>query len=465
MSDYSISELERWNEKIEEIAKECGLDYYEQEFEIVSYDDMIGYEAYVGMPSHYPHWSYGKSYERIKTLHRYNLSGLPYEMVINSDPSIAYLMKDNTLLLQILTIAHVYGHNDFFKNNRLFRDGTRAHYTVEMFKNHATRVREYISDPGIGYKKVEKILNAAHAMKLHVSRIANEKRISDEEKKKQIIEKNQPKNSDFRFLDYEKRDLDDSKLMAKINKIPLEPEDDILFFMLKYGKHSDWEKDLINIAREEALYFIPQIETKVMNEGWASYWHYNILNKLELPQGLHVEFLKRHNQVIKPQIGGINPYYIGFKIFEDLYKRYKDNPNKIFEVREIERDHSFIKRYLTEELCKEMNLFSYKKRARDYVITDVSDEKGWKEVRDTFARSVGMGSVPLIKVVEWAKKDNTLILEHVYDGRELELNYANETIKHLVDLWEGKIMISTYIDNSRKVIICDERKKVTMVNA
>jgi stage V sporulation protein R len=386
-------------------------------------------------------------------------------MVINSDPCIAYLMKDNTLLLQILTIAHVYGHNDFFKNNRLFKEGTRAHYTVEMFKNHATRVREYISDPGIGYKKVEKILNAAHALKLQVSRIANEKIISDEEKREHIYIKNVPQRTEFDFLNSKRGEFDDSQLVTKLNKIPLEPEEDVLYFMMKYGKYSDWERDLVSIAREEALYFIPQIETKVMNEGWASYWHYNILNKLELPQGLHVEFLKRHNQVIKPQMGGINPYYVGFKIFEDLHKKYKDNPEKIFEVRLLERDQSFIRRYLTEELCKEMNLFSYKKRARDYVISEVADERGWKEIRNTLAKSVGMGGVPLIKVVEWAKKDNTLILEHVYDGRELELNYANETIKHLVDLWDGKVMLSTYLDNSRKIIICDERKKVTMVNA
>ena len=128
MSDYSIKELEMWNRRIEEIVSEMGLDCYEQEFELVSYEDMSAYEAYSGMPSHYPHWSFGKAYERIRTLNKYNLSGLPYEMVINSNPCIAYLMKDNSLLLQILTMAHVYGHNDFFKCNRLFRTGTRASY-------------------------------------------------------------------------------------------------------------------------------------------------------------------------------------------------------------------------------------------------------------------------------------------------------------------------------------------------
>ena len=171
MADFSLKELEYWNERIEKIAVDSGLNFYNQEFEIINYEDMIGYESYVGMPSHYPHWSYGKSFERIKTLHKYNLTGLPYEMVINSNPCIAYLMKDNSLLVQILTIAHVYAHNDFFKNNRLFNKGTKAEYAVETFKNHANRIRDYISDPSIGYAKVEKILNAAHAVKLQTERI------------------------------------------------------------------------------------------------------------------------------------------------------------------------------------------------------------------------------------------------------------------------------------------------------
>lgn len=463
MSDYSIKELESWNIKIEKIAKEEGLDFYEQEFDIVSYEDMIGYEAYIGMPSHYPHWSYGKSYERIKTLHRYNLSGLPYEMVINSDPCIAYLMKDNTLLLQILTIAHVYGHNDFFKNNRLFKEGTRAGYTVEMFKNHANRVREYISDPGIGYKKVEKILNAAHSLKFQISRIINERRLSEEEEKSELMSRFQKPRSEYPFLESANERNNENKI--DVNKIPLEPEEDILWFIIKYGKHEDWEKDLMSIAREEALYFMPQIETKIMNEGWASYWHYNILKKLNLPQGLYLEFLKRHNQVIMPHLGRINPYYVGFKIFEDIVERENGDLNKIFEIREIERDSSFIRRYLTEQLCSEMDLFEYGKKGRDYLISEVSDEEGWKKIRNNLAESTGVGGIPVIRINEWIKNENTLVLEHVYDGRELEMSYANETLKHLHDLWGGKIMLMTYIEKSKRIVVCDDRKRITLINA
>lgn len=463
MAEFSLKELEMWNEKIEKVARGFGLDFYETEFEIVSYEDMICYETYIGMPSHYPHWSFGKAYERTKTLHRLNLTGLPYEMVINSNPCIAYLMKDNTLLLQILTIAHVYGHNDFFKNNRLFKLGTKADYTVEMFKNHADRIRGYIADPGIGYPRVEKILNAAHAIRYQTTRTVGQKRISEEEKRKALLERLQKPKSDYPLLDAPEEKRDDG--YVKLKNIPIEPEEDLVWFLIKYSRLNSWEKDILEIAREEAMYFLPQIETKIMNEGWASYWHYTILNKLNLEQGLHFEFLKRHNQVIRPFGGQINPYYVGFKIFEDLIKRYPDNPKKIFEVREVERDQSFLRRYLTYELCQEMNLFEFKKKGHEYYVSQVSDEDGWKEIRDTLASSVGMGGIPVIKVIEWVQKDNTLILEHEYDGKELELNYAYETLKHVMDLWDGKVMLITYLDDKRKIITCDENKKVTLVNA
>jgi stage V sporulation protein R len=459
LADYSIKELIEWNEKIEEIARSSGLDCYDQEFEIVSYEEMISYEAYTGMPSHYPHWSYGKAFERIRSLHKYNLTGLPYEMVINTNPCIAYLMKDNTLLLQILTIAHVYGHNDFFKNNRLFRMATCAEYTAEMFKNHANRIREYIKDPGIGYARVEKILNSAHALRYQTSRTIGIKRISEEEIMKKISESAENLKREYPLL--EPKVKESPAIVPDLKKIPIEPEEDILLFLSTYGRFEDWERDIINIVRNETLYFIPQIETKIMNEGWASYWHYTILNKLELPQGLQLEFLKRHNQVVLPHEGQINPYYLGFKIFQHLVDSYPEDPQKIFEVRSIERDESFIRRYLNYDLCREMNLFEYIKRGNEYLVSETPDEEGWKSIRDTLAQNAGLGGIPVIKVLEFVKKDNSIMLEHEYDGRELELNYAYETLKHIKDLWEGRVMLKTVIDGKQKIIICDEQKKIS----
>src|ERR1051325_3967042 len=168
-TEYSIADLEGWNDRIVELVQQVGLDPFPQEFEVCDYEDMLSYMVYSGMPSHYPHWSYGKNFEKLKTLYEYGVSGLPYEMVINSNPSIAYLMRDNSLALQVLTIAHVYGHNDFFKNNFTFRS-TRAEYTIETFKGHANRVRQYIEDPSIGLERVEAILAAAHALSLQCRR-------------------------------------------------------------------------------------------------------------------------------------------------------------------------------------------------------------------------------------------------------------------------------------------------------
>lgn len=461
MSDYSMKELREWNDKIELVARNAGLDFFDQEFEIVTYDDMMSLEAYSGMPSHYPHWSFGKACDRLRTFNKYNLAGLPYEMVINSNPSIAYLMKDNTLLLQILTIAHVYAHNDFFKNNRLFKEGTQASQTVEMFKNHADRIREYISDPSIGYGGVEKFLNAAHALRFQLCRNPGTTRLKEEEKRKKLIDKYTKQNEQNPLLNPVIRSLG---LPEEIRKIPPEPEDDLLFFLCTYGQLEEWQRDILDIVRCENAYFVPQIETKIMNEGWASYWHYKLLNSLGLSQSLYIEFLKRHNQVVRPVEGRINPYFLGFRMFQDIEKRYKEDTNKIFEIRSVERDESFIRKYLTYELCGELNLFEYVKVGAELYVSEVSDEQGWKKIRDTLAASCGMGMIPAIQVLELVKKDNSLLLEHCFDGRELELSYAYETLKYMVDIWGGKVLLQTKVDNKKKIICCDENKKITLLN-
>ncbi|NLU50297.1 MAG: SpoVR family protein [Syntrophomonadaceae bacterium] len=447
MSDFTVKELQEWNERIEELAAREGLDFYPQEFEICSYEDMLNYEAYLGMPARYPHWSFGKAFERRKTFYRYNLVGLPYEMVINSNPCIAYLMKDNTLLLQILTMAHVYAHNDFFKNNRLFREGTRAELALEMFKNHAQRVRSYVHDPSIGYEKVERVLDAAHSIRYQTARVIGEKRLTRKEQKKRLLEGMNRPRGEHHLLEIRRE-----QPVPDLHKIPLEPEEDVLGFIAEYGNLEEWEKDIINIVSEETIYFIPQIETKIMNEGWASYWHYHLLNKLELPQGLHLEFLKRHNLVVRPFTGNINPYYLGFMMFADLAKKNHDDSGFVFKVRETERDQSFIRRYLTRELCQEMNLFEYHKRQNDYVVTEISDEKGWKNIRDTLATIAGMGAVPVIKVKEMSVSSRMLVLEHEYDGRDLDLTYALETLRYVANLWGGKVMLYTYVKSSPRIL-------------
>lgn len=441
--DYRIADLEYYNRLIEEAAGEFGLDAYPQEFEICNYEDMLSYEAYSGMPSRYPHWSFGKAWERKKTFYRYNLIGLPYEMVINSNPCLAYLMKENTLALQVLTIAHVYGHNDFFKNNRLFKAGSRADYTVEMFKSHASRISDYIADPSIGYERVERILDAAHALRFQIYRISQEKHLSPEEIREAHMEKY--------FKSLSNKDLaarlTSGEEQPNWDKIPLEPEEDILLFLLRNARLSEWEKDIINIVRSEAQYFIPQIETKIMNEGWACFWHYKILNHLDLPQSLYLEFIKRHNQVIASRPGVLNPYYLGFKMFSKL----EQEGQEIFHIREQERDVSFIRRYLDQDLGQELNLLEFQKEKHDYVVREISDERGWKKIRDTLIMNVGMNAIPVIRVMEMDRA-KILHLEPEWDGRELLLDYAHQTIKYLARLWGNKVRLRVQINGEFKIL-------------
>lgn len=446
--EYRLQELEDYSRRLEELAAENDLDCYPQEFELVSYEDMLAHEAYLGMPARYPHWSFGKAYERRKTFYRYNLVGLPYEMVINSSPCLAYLMKDNTLLLQILTMAHVYGHNDFFKNNRLFREGTRAEYALEMFKGHADRVRQYISDPSIGYERVERILNAAHALRFQVYRVIGEKHLDQEQLEQRLMEKLNPPAPEHPLLETPRQPppLD-------LKKIPLQPQEDLLLFLIEHSKLTDWEKDLLTIVREESLYFLPQVETKIMNEGWASFWHFRLISQLNLEQGQYLEFIKRHNQIICPLEGGLNPYHLGYRIFEKL-EQEKGLPF-IFQVRREDRDASFLARFLDQELCRELHLFAYRKRGREYTITEVADERGWKTIRNALVAMTGVNNIPSIRVIEVGARNRILYLEHEYDGRELQLDYAHQTLKYIAQLWGGVVRLKTIVRNTPQLLESD----------
>lgn len=463
MADYSIADLERWDERIREKAAEFGLDCYPQEFEMCDHTDMLGYMAYSGMPSHYPHWSYGKSYEKLKTLYDYGVSGLPYEMVINSSPALGYLMRDNSLCLQILTIAHVYGHNDFFKNNFNFKQ-TRAEFTIGTFKAHAQRVRSYIEDPSIGTERVEGTLDAAHALSLQMRRNRAVRKLSDDEERERLLAAAQPPPDPFhkihRPAEYHPPDL---------RKVPAAPEEDLLLFIRDHNPYlGDWQRDLLTIVHEEACYFLPQIETKIMNEGWASYWHRAILNALELPSELHLEFLVRHNQVVRPHPGGLNPYHIGLKMWDEI-KRMHDEPTSeeiaergrpsrsgtyaLFATREADRDASFLRRYLSEPMMRELDLFQYEQRNEDYVVTNVADRDGWRQVKETLLRSVGTGTIPVIKITD-ADFGGTrsLYLVHEHDGRDLLLEYAERTLQHLHRLWGREVACETFI-NGKKTLL------------
>ena len=257
----TVEELEPWDEKILELVERYKLKCYPQEYEICDHNEMIGYMAYSGMPSRYSHWSFGKGFERQKTLYDYGVSGLPYEMVINSSPCVAYLMRDNSLLLQILTMAHVYGHNDFFANNFTFTSGIDARFTLEMFKNHGSRVDSYIEDPSIGIDQVEDVLDHAHSLSLQCSRNLAIKKLTNEEQRIRKWEAAQEPEDPYRNIHPKKE-----YVAPELNKVPLEPEEDILSFVAEYNPYlPEWKRDLLRLVEKESKYFIPQIETKIMN--------------------------------------------------------------------------------------------------------------------------------------------------------------------------------------------------------
>src|ERR671924_1354200 len=466
---YSIHDLQEWNQRILELVQRFGLDPYPQEFEICDYEQMLSYMVYSGMPSHYPHWSYGKAFEKLKTLYAYGLSGLPYEMVINSNPCIAYLMRDNTLALQILTIAHVYGHNDFFKNNFTFRT-IRSEFTIETFKAHANRVRRYVEDPSIGLEKVERILDAAHALSMQCQRNLSIRKETAEEQQEKRLRESEPSPDPFRSIHRPK-----PYVPPDLNKVPLYPDQDLLLFIRDHNlRFAEWEKDLLTIVHEEAQYFIPQIETKIMNEGWASFWHKRIMDALELPQKLQLEFIVRHTQVLRPTPGSINPYHVGMKVWEDIEKRWdhptaeeieeygprkKTSKEKLFEVREVERDTSFLRRYLTEELIRELNLFEYQSRGNEKVVSRVADEENWQGIKETLLQNVGTGTIPVIKVEDADYNNNrTLLLKHAHDGRDLQLEYAEKTLKYVHQLWGRDVALETLLDNRSTLLTFSDGK-------
>ena len=430
MSDWTERDLLHWDEKILRVAEDLGLDWHPIDYEIIDYQEMLGAMAYTGLPTHYRHWSYGKEYERTHTLYNMGQTGLPYEMIINSNPSIAYLMRENALYIHLLTMAHCVGHSDFFKNNRMFSE-TNPNHIIDKFKAASKYVRTLIEDPSIGIDKVEVILDAAHSIKYQVPRYSGIK----------------PKTH-AEILELEKLKMKgDSTYTPNLDKIPLRPEYNVLRFVADHSKHlKDWERNLILIVEESSTYFIPQALTKVMNEGWACTIHYKIINELNLPDNLYLPFVKLHNQVVRPHLGELNPYHLGFKLFENIISKH--GFEEAMTVRQVHNDISFLRFYLDEEFMQKMNYFSYsfKKSKKSITIDEISDEDGWEKVRDALIRNIGLNRIPIVYVDE-IEKDNTLSIIHEHDGRDLDIQYASKVYEHLETLWGDNVKLISLVEN------------------
>jgi len=428
--DYKLEDLKVWDDKIVNLAKGHKLDWYELDYEVIDYQEMIGAMVHHGMPSMYSHWSFGKSFEQ--TMNRYNvgMEGLPYELIINSDPSLAYLMRENPLYLQILIMAHCVGHSDFFKNNRMFKS-TRPESVIQRLRAAKKRIQSYVENQHIGIEKVERTIDACQALQFQTTKYGQVRRSHEEMYAEYVEMINNDK--DGRYKDF------------NMDLYPLEPDYDLLGFIEENANIPDWQRDIIHVCREEGQYFWPQIQTKIMNEGWASYWHYTLCHELDLPGELHLPIVKMHNAVVRPHIGAINPYHLGFHLFQKIKERH--GIEECFLAREVCYDVSFLRQYLTEEDCIELNLFSYSAKKRiGITVDDVSDERGWKQVKEDLISQVAGGSIPVVYVDE-LKRDGLLVVRHEHDGRDLELNHAKEVVEHIKYLWNDSIRFYTMIED------------------
>jgi stage V sporulation protein R len=430
MSDWTVADLQKWDDKICRVGEDFGLDWFPIDYEIIDYAEMLGAMAYTGLPTHYRHWSYGKEYERTHTLYNMGQTGLPYEMIINSNPSIAYLMRENALYIHILTMAHCVGHSDFFKQNRMFAHTDPANIIVS-FKSAAKYVRQLIEDPSIGIDRVEKILDAAHSIKYQVPRYPGIKYKSRAE-----------------LIEIEKDKMAENvNYSPDLSKVPLRPEYNLLRFIAENSKHlEEWERNLILIVEESSKYFIPQALTKVMNEGWACTIHQKIINELNLPDSLYLPFIKLHNQVIRPHLGQLNPYHLGYKLFQKIIE--EKGFDEAMTIREVHNDITFLRFYMDEEFMKDNNYFSYSfdKSKQSSVVDDISDGEGWENVRDAMIGNVGLNRLPVVFVDE-VEKDNTLCLVHEHDGRDVELNYARKVFEFIEILWGDNVKLITIVED------------------
>jgi len=434
MSDWTMEQLKEWDDRICEIAQGYGLDWFPIDYEVCDYYEMIGHMSYHGMPSHFNHWSFGKSFERTHSMYNAGASGLPYELIINSNPSIAYLMRQNELFLQILIMAHCVGHSDFFKNNRCFKD-TDPKNVVSRMRNAKKRIQGYIEDTSIGIDKVERFIDNLQALSFQTNRYGIPRK-----SKKEILDSEIERYNKLKDMGIT---LDSSHFEGNL----LKPDYDLFAFFQEYGRHKfkDWQLDILDIMHRESLYFIPQIKTKILNEGWASFWHYKILHEMNLEDKFHIPFLKLHNAVVRPHIGGLNPYHIGFYIFQKIER--EQGLDACFEVREIHDDVSACRIFLEEEDIRELNIFSYvRKQYGEVQISEVADEEDWKIIKQDMLKSIGVGSIPQI-YVERIEKDGSLVLKHEYDGRDLDLEHAEKVVGHVKDLWKDDVRLYTILED------------------
>ncbi|PJE79878.1 hypothetical protein CI610_01153 [invertebrate metagenome] len=480
-SEWTFELIQDYDREIGRLAERFKLETYPNQIEVISSEQMLDAYASVGMPLMYNHWSYGKQFLQNQQNYQRGRMGLAYEIVINSNPCIAYLMEENTMPMQALVIAHAcYGHNSFFKGNYLFKTWTDADSIID----YLLFAKKYISEceEKHGVDAVEDLLDACHAlMNQGVNRYQRPRPISAAEEKARAEEREE----------YIQRNLNDlwrtipvreQENRETVKRFPEHPEENILYFIEKNAPLLEtWQREIIRIVRKVAQYFYPQRQTQVMNEGWASFWHYHLTHELYheglVTDGFIMEFLHSHSNVVfqpdfdDPRYSGINPYTLGFNIFRDI-KRICEEPTKEdkqwfpdiagsdwletlhFAMKNF-KDESFILQFLSPKVMRDMRLFCINDdEGNPYLeVNAIHDESGYANLREALAAQYNLGNrEPNIQIYNVdVRGDRSLALRHyMHQGRPLDPENTRELIKHLHRLWGFNVKLES-VDEKDKI--------------
>ncbi|HEY8418343.1 MAG TPA: SpoVR family protein [Limnochordales bacterium] len=450
MNDRELVQLSEAIELIHAKARRMGLDGFPMRYEICPPDVLYTFGAY-GMPARFSHWSFGKAFHRMKTQYDFNLSRI-YELVINSDPCHAFLLDGNTLLQNKVIVAHVLAHSDFFRHNYRFAGTSRR--MVDTMAAHADRIRRY--EMRYGRDAVEGVLDAALALQEQVDPYAPVRRHpppADDPPAAPRPARRATPYDDLWALD----DRADERPSAAEDPPGTatgagnRSERDLLLFLIEHSRAlSDWERDILAMVRTEMLYFWPQLETKILNEGWATYWHARIMRELDLSASEALEFARLHAAVLAPSPFHINPYHVGHGILRDIARRRGED--YLFEVRETETDVSLVRNHLTRELVEELDLYVYRREGDEWVVT----AKDWRQVRDELVQQLTNAGIPVITVADddW-RGTGQLYLLHRYEGVELDRLYTQRTLPYVFRLWGRPVHLETVMDGRRTVFTCE----------
>ncbi len=491
-------ELAKAREEIEAHARKAGLDFFPTIFELIEFDQMNEIAAFGGFPTRFRHWSFGMDFEQLAKGYEYGLSKI-YEMVINNDPCYAYLLKSNPLVDQKLVMAHVYGHCDFFKNNAWFSATDRK--MMDSIANHGIRIRRYIDR--FGFERVESFIDIClsldNLIDLHSRMVKRSFDLSDTYKREEAPD---PETADQKYRPSVKKLRSKGYMDAFINppdfmkdqrermvekfekdeKFPASPVQDVLAFLIRYAPLEAWEQDILSIIRAEAYYFSPQAQTKIMNEGWASYWHSRLMTEKILKPSELIDYADHHSGTLATSPGSLNPYKLGIELFRNIEERwnkgkfgkeYEDctslaekkawdkklglGREKIFEVRKVYNDVTFLDEFLTPEFVLEQKLFAFEFNPKTGNYEIFSRE--FAVVKQKLLNALTNRGQPFIFVEDGNFENRSeLLLRHRHEGIDLRIDWAQDTLVNLQKLWNRPVNLLTVLDGKEKILSYDGKE-------